>query len=62
MITVQKNTQIYFKQFQSLTIITWLEIGITDGFSVSLVSPWRWRSAAKLAAFYIVIIRYTENF
>jgi hypothetical protein len=41
MITVQKNEQKYFKQFQSLTMITWLELGITDGVSVSLVSPWR---------------------
>jgi hypothetical protein len=38
MITVQKNTQEYFKQFQSLTMITQLELGITDGVSVSLVS------------------------
>jgi hypothetical protein len=28
-------------------MITWLELGITDGVSVSLVSPWPWRSAAK---------------
>jgi hypothetical protein len=34
MITV-KN----FKQFQSLTMITYLELRITDGVSVSLVSP-----------------------
>jgi hypothetical protein len=33
-----KNTQKYFKQFQSLTMITYLELGITDGVSVSLVS------------------------
>jgi hypothetical protein len=46
MITEQ-NTQKYFKQFQSLTMITELELGITDGVSVSLVSPWSWRSAAK---------------
>jgi hypothetical protein len=39
--------QNYFKQFQSLAIITWLELGITDGVSVSLVSPWPWRSAVK---------------
>jgi hypothetical protein len=39
MIPVQKNTQKYFKQFQSLTMITYLELGITDGVSVSLVSP-----------------------
>jgi hypothetical protein len=42
-----KNTQKYFKQFQSLTIITYLELGITDGVSVSLVSSWPWRSAGK---------------
>jgi hypothetical protein len=41
MITVQKNTQKYFKQSQSLTMITSLELGITDGVSVNLVSPWR---------------------
>jgi ribosome-binding ATPase YchF (GTP1/OBG family) len=35
------------KQFQSLTKITYLELGITNGVSVSLVSPWPWRSAAK---------------
>jgi hypothetical protein len=40
MITVQKKMQKYFKQFQSLTKITKLELGITDGISVSLVSPW----------------------
>jgi hypothetical protein len=42
-----KNTQKYFKQFQSLVMITKLELGIIDGVSVSLVSPWPWRSAAK---------------
>jgi hypothetical protein len=31
--------QKYFKQFQSLTIIKQLELGITDGVSVSLVTP-----------------------
>jgi hypothetical protein len=37
-----KNVQKYFKQFQSLTMITQLEFGITDGISVSLVSNiWR---------------------
>jgi hypothetical protein len=36
-----KNTQKCFKQFQSLIMITYLELGITDGVSVSLVSPWR---------------------
>jgi hypothetical protein len=30
MITVQKNTQKYFKQFHSLIIITWLELVKTD--------------------------------
>jgi len=39
-ITVQKHAKIqYFKQFQSPTMITQLELGITDGVSVSLVSP-----------------------
>jgi hypothetical protein len=33
-IMVRKNTQIYFKQFQSLTMITYVELGITDGVSV----------------------------
>jgi hypothetical protein len=47
MITVLKKTQKYFKQFQSLTAITWLELGIRDGVSVSLVFLWPWRSAAK---------------
>jgi hypothetical protein len=37
--------QQYFKQFQSLTVIIQLELGITDGVSVSLVSPWPWRLA-----------------
>jgi uncharacterized protein YerC len=40
MITVQ-NTQTYFQHFQSLTMITNLKLGITDGVSVSLVSSWR---------------------
>jgi hypothetical protein len=31
-----KNTQKYFKQFQSLTMITYLELGITDGVGASL--------------------------
>jgi hypothetical protein len=33
-----KNKQTYFKQVQPLTIITELELGITDGVSASLVS------------------------
>jgi hypothetical protein len=44
MITL-KNAQKYFKQFQSLTMITWLELGITDGVSVSIVSINVWRLA-----------------
>jgi hypothetical protein len=40
-----KNTQKYFKQFQSLTMITQLELGITDGINVSLVSVSVWRLA-----------------
>jgi len=44
MITVQKHAKIrYFKQFQSHITITYLELGITDLGSVSLVSPWPWR-------------------
>jgi hypothetical protein len=42
-----KYTQTYFKQFQSLATIAELELWITDGVSVSLVSPWSWWSAAK---------------
>jgi hypothetical protein len=68
-----KNTQEYFKQFQSLTMITYLELGITDGVGVSLVPSWPSRSAAKqsdwggtlwtlLVTFCIVTIRCTENF
>jgi hypothetical protein len=47
------------------------KIIITDGVSVSLVSPWPWRSAAKqsdwtlwtlLVTFYNVIIRWTGTF
>jgi hypothetical protein len=37
--------QKYFKPFQTLTMITWLELGITDGVSVSLVSINVWRLA-----------------
>jgi hypothetical protein len=37
MITV-KNRKKYFKQFQSLTMITQLELDLTDSVSVSLVS------------------------
>jgi hypothetical protein len=40
MITAQKKRKKYFKQFQSLTMITQLELGITDAVSVSLVSTW----------------------
>jgi hypothetical protein len=42
-----KNTQKYFIPFQSLTMITYLELGITSGVSVSLVARRPWRSAAK---------------
>jgi hypothetical protein len=45
-----KNMQKYFKQFQALTMIMYFELGITDGISASLVSPWPWRSAAKQSA------------
>jgi hypothetical protein len=38
MITVLKHAK-YFKQFQSLTIITYLELGITGVVSDSLVNP-----------------------
>jgi hypothetical protein len=37
--------QKYFKQFQSLTMITQLEFGITGGVSMSLVSINVWRLA-----------------
>jgi hypothetical protein len=40
-----KNKQKYLKQFQSLTMITLLELGITDGVSVSIVSINVWRLA-----------------
>jgi hypothetical protein len=63
-ITVQKKHAKYFKHFQSLTTIKWLELGVTDGVSVSLVSPWPWRSAAilwtLLVTFSILIIRSTD--
>jgi hypothetical protein len=42
MIRVQ-NAQKYFERFQSLTVITQLELGITDGVSVGLVSINVWR-------------------
>jgi hypothetical protein len=47
MITAQKKkkTQKYFEQFQSLTMIMWLELGIIDGVSVNLVSINVWRLA-----------------
>jgi hypothetical protein len=45
-----KHTQKYFKHFQSLILIPWLELGITDGVSVSLVT------------FCIVIFSCTETF
>jgi hypothetical protein len=68
MIIVQKHEQ-YFKQFQSLNMITLLELGIIDGVSVSLVSPWPWRSTTKqnepssqARKTCVVIIRCTENF
>jgi hypothetical protein len=41
----KKNMKKCFKQFQSLTMITYLELGITDGVSVSLVSINVWRLA-----------------
>jgi hypothetical protein len=43
--TVQKSTPIYFKHFKLLNMITYLELSITDGVSLSLVSLWPWRSA-----------------
>jgi hypothetical protein len=42
-----KNTQKCPKQFQSITMATLLELGITDGVIISIVSPWPWWSAAK---------------
>jgi hypothetical protein len=35
------KTQKYIKQFQLLTVLTYLGLGITDGTSVGLVSLWR---------------------
>jgi hypothetical protein len=40
-----KNRQKYYKQFQSLTMLTYLELVITYGVSVSLVSVNVWRLA-----------------
>jgi hypothetical protein len=67
MIIVQEHEK-YFKQFQSLTMISLLELGIIDGVSVSLVSPWPWRSATKqiepsseARKTCVVIIRCTES-
>jgi hypothetical protein len=40
-----KNMQKYVKQLQSLTMITQLKLGITDGVSVGLVSTNVWRLA-----------------
>jgi hypothetical protein len=69
-----KNMQKYFKHFQSLTMIKQLELGIIDGISMSLVSPWPWQSVAKqsvwakrtlwtlLVTFCIVINRCTQTF
>jgi hypothetical protein len=60
-----KNPQKYFKQFQSLTMITYLELGITDGVSASLVSmsgDWRGTLWAWLVTDCFVIIRCTETF
>jgi hypothetical protein len=38
MITVNRTRKNIFKHFQSLIMITWLGLAITDGVSVSLVS------------------------
>jgi hypothetical protein len=43
--------QIYLKYFQSLTMITQLELGITDGVSVSLVSINVWSLAGDTSNF-----------
>jgi hypothetical protein len=43
--TVQKTPKNILKA--SFTMIRYLELRIIDGVSVSLVSPWPWRSAAK---------------
>jgi hypothetical protein len=65
MITV-KNTQKCFQQFQSLTMIMQLELGITEGVSVRLVLLWPRRSAAKQSDCQsdscVVIIGCTETF
>jgi hypothetical protein len=54
MIAVQKHAKI-FSTVQSLTVITQLELGITDGVSVSLVSINVWRLAGD-------ILNITGNF
>jgi hypothetical protein len=47
MITAQKARRDIFNQLQLRPMITELQLRITDGVSVSLMSPWPWRSAAK---------------
>jgi hypothetical protein len=42
---MQKNEQKYFKQLQTLTMILYLELRITDSDSVSLVLIHVWRRA-----------------
>ena len=54
----RKNT--VFKQFQSPTMITYLELGITEHSSVS--GDWRGTLWTLFENFCIVIIRCTETF
>jgi hypothetical protein len=54
MITVQKTHKKYFKQFQSLTMITYLELGITDGITVRLVSVYIWRHVDYYLYLYVL--------
>jgi hypothetical protein len=68
----KKNMQKYFKQFQSLTMVMWLELGITDAMqntvfenTVQRVNKCLETSGGHvkhLVTFCIVIIRCTETF
>jgi hypothetical protein len=62
----KKHANICYNSFNNHDNVVGIELGITDSVSVSLVSPWPWRSAGALwtllVTFYIVIIRCTETF
>jgi hypothetical protein len=65
-ITVQKkNMHNILNDFNYLPWYLSYNLGITDGSSLSLVSPWPWRSCAKKSdwpvTYYIVIIRCRET-